>query len=296
MNAKPLFAMQKQQARVNPAQGRASASVRPSIPPQTCRISFLGAGGMATLGEATSEGCGRQGGAVRWEHRDPSMSKCATCFTAEPGPAARSAPQGAAEDESVTPCVTPGSLIATPRGARPVETLQAGDKVLTRDNGQQAIRWIGSKRVGGRDLAAAPHLNPVLIQKGALGNGLPERDMRVSPNHRVLVASDRTALYFEDREVLVAAKHLVNHRGVHALQSTGISYIHFLCDRHEVVLSDGAWTESFQPGDRSLRGIGNAQRTEILELFPQLATHRGVRRFPAARKVLSQEEAERLSD
>ncbi len=224
------------------------------------------------------------------------MCGCATCFTAEPDEAVQGWTHGAAEDESVTPCFTPGTLIATPEGARPVETLQAGEKVLTRDNGLQDIRWIGSKRVGGRDLAAAPHLNPVLIQKGALGDGLPERDMRVSPNHRVLVASDRTALYFEEREVLVAAKHLINHRGVHALQSTGISYIHFLCDRHEVVLSDGAWTESFQPGDRSLKGIGNAQRTEILELFPQLATREGVRRFPSARKILSREEAGQLND
>ncbi len=224
------------------------------------------------------------------------MCDCATRFNARLEEAARGRTEGAAEDESVTPCFTPGTLIATPEGARPVELLQAGDKVLTRDNGLQEIRWIGSKRVGGRDLAAAPHLNPVLIQKGALGNGLPERDMRVSPNHRVLVASDRTALYFEDREVLVAAKHLVNHRGVHELQSTGITYIHFLCDRHEVVLSDGAWTETFQPGDRSLKGIGNAQRTEILALFPQLATRQGVRRFPSARKILSQSEAGHLKD
>ena len=94
-----------------------------------------------------------------------------------------------------------------------------------------------------------PHLKPILIRQGSLGNGLPERDMMVSPNHRMLVANDRTALYFDEHEVLVAAKHLVNHKGVAQVDSLGTTYIHFLCDRHEVVLSNGAWTESFQPGD-----------------------------------------------
>ena len=245
-----------------------------------------------SLGARAADGTG----APSASNGDLLVSDCGEHLNAQPEAAKRDRRFGAVEDESVTPCFTPGTVIATPQGARAVETLQPGDKVLTRDNGLQEIRWIGSKRVGGRDLAAAPHLNPVLIRQGALGNGLPERDMRVSPNHRVLVASDRTALYFEEREVLVSAKHLVNHRGVHDVPCTGITYIHFLFDRHEVVLSDGAWTESFQPGDRSLKGIGNAQRTEILELFPQLATREGVRRFPAARRVLSRHEAGQLGD
>ena len=56
-------------------------------------------------------------------------------------------------------------------------------------------------------------------------------------------------------------------------------------DRHEVVLSNGAWTESFQPGDYSLKGIGNAQRSEIFELFPELQTAEGLEgyRRPGAR-------------
>ncbi len=195
------------------------------------------------------------------------------------------------EIEEIIPCFTPGTMIATPRGERPVESLRVGDKVITRDNGIQEIRWAGEKKMGWRDFAVAEHLKPILIQAGALGNGLPERDIMVSPNHRVLVANDRTALYFEEREVLVAAKHLIDNKGIHKVDTMGTSYIHFMFDNHEVVLSNGAWTESFQPGDYSLKGVGNAQRAEIFELFPELEKTEGLKAYAAARRTLKKHEA-----
>ena len=193
--------------------------------------------------------------------------------------------------ENVIPCFTPGTLIATPRGEVPVENLKVGDKIITRDNGMQEIRWLGRRDLSWNDLAAAPHLKPILIRAGSLGNGLPERDMLVSPNHRLLVANDRTALYFDEHEVLVAAKHLTAGKGIHSVDAAGASYIHFMCDRHEVVLSNGAWTETFQPGDMTLKGMGNAQRTEIFELFPELKTEVGLDGYVAARRTLKRHEA-----
>ncbi|MFT7596640.1 MAG: Ca2+-binding RTX toxin-like protein, partial [Paracoccaceae bacterium] len=189
------------------------------------------------------------------------------------------------------PCFTPGTLIATPKGERRVEELQVGDRFITRDNGIQEIRWMGQRSLTGKELAYSEHLNPVLIRQGALGSGLPERDMMVSPNHRVLVANDKTALYFEDREVLVSAKHLTGLPGVDVVEVSDVTYIHFMCDQHEVVLSDGAWTESFQPGDQSLKGIGNAQRNEIFELFPELKTREGKEAYQSARRSLKKHEA-----
>lgn len=193
--------------------------------------------------------------------------------------------------EHVIPCFTPGTLIATPRGEIPVEELREGDRVITRDNGIQQIRWTGAREMSAGDFLLAPHLAPVMIRAGSLGNGLPETDMIVSPNHRILIANDRTSLYFDEHEVLVAAKHLVGLDGVTALQSAGTSYIHFMCDHHEVVLSNGAWTETFQPGDQTLKGMGNAQRDEIYEIFPELKLPGGVEAYAAARKSLKRHEA-----
>jgi len=196
--------------------------------------------------------------------------------------------------EEIVPCFTPGSIILTSVGEKRVEDLQLGDKIVTRDNGVQEIRWIGTKRVDGRRLLENPHLRPVLIRKGALGKGLPERDMTVSPNHRMLVANEKTTLLFEEREVLVAAKHLINMNGIQQITSVGISYIHMMFDEHEVILGDGAWTESFQPGDYSLKGVGTAQRNEIFELFPELRESHGRKKYVAARRSLKRKEARLL--
>ncbi len=198
------------------------------------------------------------------------------------------------EIENVIPCFTPGTTIATAKGERLVEELTVGDRIITRDNGIQEIAWVGHKEMSGKQLVQNPHLKPILIKAGALGNGLPERDMMVSPNHRVLVASDLTQLYFEENEVLAAAKHMVGSNGIHAINVMQTTYVHFMFERHEVVLSNGAWTESFQPGDYSLKGIGNSQRNEIMEIFPELATKTGLKGYQSARKALKKHEAKLL--
>lgn len=191
-------------------------------------------------------------------------------------------------------CFTPGTAIATPKGEVDAQDLKVGDKVFTRDNGVQEIRWVGQKDLTRFDFDAQSALAPVLIQKGALGNGLPERDMMVSPQHRILLTSDRAMLYFEEREVLSPAIHLVGMPGVSRVRPAQTSYLHFLCDNHEVVLSNGAWTETFQPGQASLHGLQSAQRNEVLELFPELATQEGLSSYEAARKSLKKFETRLL--
>ena len=198
------------------------------------------------------------------------------------------------EIENVIPCFTPGTTIATAKGERLVEELTVGDRIITRDNGIQEIAWVGHKEMSGKQLVQNPHLKPILIKAGALGNGLPERDMMVSPNHRVLVASDLTQLYFEENEVLAAAKHMVGANGIQAIDVMQTTYVHFMFECHEVILSNGAWTESFQPGDYSLKGIGNSQRNEIIEIFPELATKTGLKGYQSARKALKKHEVKLL--
>ncbi|HHB80624.1 MAG TPA: Hint domain-containing protein, partial [Aliiroseovarius sp.] len=192
------------------------------------------------------------------------------------------------------PCFTPGTMIATPKGEVPVETLREGDKVVTRDNGIQEIRWAGQKLVRGIDLATNPRLRPVLIKAGALGKGLPERDMLVSPNHRMLLMGERPSLYFDEHEVFAAAKHLLDGESIMRVDASSVAYIHFMFDHHEVVLSDGAWTESFQPGDQALKGAGEAAQREIFELFPELEAEGVGRDFTTARRTLKRHEAHML--
>lgn len=234
-------------------------------------------------------GSATPGGTLQVE-RDPTDSEAGTVRFFD-GDGNETGTLSYVEIENVIPCFTPGTKIATPRGERQVEELQVGDKIITRDNGIQEIRWLGTRTLIRSEMIQSRHMQPVLIRQGALGDGLPERNMMVSPNHRVLVSNDKTALYFDESEVLVAAKHLTGLEGVDIVDVPTVTYIHFMFDQHEVVLSDGAWTESFQPGDQSLAGIGHAQRQEIFELFPELNTTSGMRSYQAARRSLKRHEA-----
>ncbi|MCX7559948.1 Hint domain-containing protein [Sulfitobacter sp. F26204] len=199
-----------------------------------------------------------------------------------------------AEIEEVIICFTPGTMIATKRGEKPVQQLKVGDKVFTRDNGPQELRWIGRRNLNRQELTHMPQYFPVLIRAGALGNGAPQRDMMVSPNHRILITSELAEMMFGENEVLVAAKHLISLEGVETAPVSKVSYIHMMFDAHEVVLADGTWAESFLPGQQAMAGIKADQKKEILDLFPELVDMRGLRNFEAARRLLKAHEAHLL--
>lgn len=186
-------------------------------------------------------------------------------------------------------CFAAGTLIATASGERPVEEIRPGDLVMTRDRGLQPVRWAGSRHVIGTEIAANPRLAPVRIAAGALGQGLPVRDLLVSQQHRVLVRSAIAARMFGARELLVAARHLAGVEGIEILSaSAGVTYVHLMFAGHEVILSNGAETESLYPGSQALLALGEAAE-EIFMLFPHLrdaeAAPPGARPFITGRKA-----------
>ena len=196
---------------------------------------------------------------------------------------------------NVVPGFTPGTVIATPTGEKPVEDLSVGDRVLTRDNGLQEIRWIGSTRLTARDLEVAPDLRPILIRAGALEHGLPEADIMVSPWHSVLIQSQSTRAFFDENEVLAAAGDLIDIEGVDVADVTDVTYIHFMFDRHEVVLSNGFWSESLRPDDDVVASFGQTKRREIFRLFPELRDVEGRKAYQSARRALTCDECRLLT-
>lgn len=168
-------------------------------------------------------------------------------------------------------CFMVGTLIETDKGPVVVEDLMVSDMVRTRDNGFQPVRWIGARTLAKATLATAPELRPVRISAGALGSGVPSRDLFVSPQHRILVRSNIAQKMFGAREVLVAAKQLVILEGVDFCDMPdGVGYVHFLCDQHEVVFANGCETESLFTGAEALKSVGPAAREEIFAIFPEL--------------------------
>ncbi len=193
--------------------------------------------------------------------------------------------------ETIIACFTPGTRISTAWGPVAVEDLCIGDRVVTRDHGQQPIRWIGRKTLDAAALITDPTLHPVLIRKGALGPNAPDRDMMVSRQHRMLISGPAAELLFGCDEVLVRAAHLLGQPGISSVAPPGLTYLHILFDRHEVILADNAWSESFQPGDRTLGGLAADQCDELAKLFPELMQNPSPTQFESARITLKSHEA-----
>lgn len=157
------------------------------------------------------------------------------------------------------PCFVQGTLIQTPSGRVPVETLKSGDLVTTRDNGDQVLTWVGTARTHGRDQFA-----PVRFEKGAFGN---TDVLEVSQQHRILISTPMTELTFGSHEVLVAAKHLAGNDGIRISPRDTVDYVHLMFAQHEIVQANGAWSESFFYGDQEVNGLELAARKELESIF-----------------------------
>ncbi len=170
-----------------------------------------------------------------------------------------------------TICFVPGTRITTPEGARPVEVLAEGDRVCTRDNGVQTLRWIGSRTITGGRLMAMTHLRPVRIAAHVLGPDMPDGELVVSPDHRILVRGDAARALFNTPEVLVAARDLVNDRTIRLdRRCRSLRYIHLMLDSHQIVWANGIEVESFHPAGTSPDQIAPDQRAALFERFPDV--------------------------
>jgi len=160
---------------------------------------------------------------------------------------------GTLVSESTTPCYCRGTLILTEAGELPIEDLAIGDRVVTLSGVARPIVWIGRRSYARRFALGQGHILPVRIAAGALADGVPRRDLWISPNH---------ALYLE--AVLIEARDLVN--GVSIVQAErveAIDYFHLELDSHDLIVAEGAAAESFIDDDS--RGLfHNANEYRVL--------------------------------
>jgi hypothetical protein len=171
------------------------------------------------------------------------------------------------QNNNVAVCFAAGTRIETPGGPRPVEEIVPGDLVLTLDHGAQPVRWARAKTVPLDNRMRDKRNAPVKIRRGALGAGLPERDLIVSPQHRVLVASKIAERVFGVREILVPAKRLIGLPGItRHRKEQQVIYCHLLFDRHEVIWAEGAPAESLLPDKGTWEGLDPADRATVLSL------------------------------
>lgn len=191
-------------------------------------------------------------------------------------------------------CFAAGTWIATPCGERAVEDLRTGDQVITLDAGAQPILWIGRRRTvfGHR---RHPH-QPILIRAGAMGSGLPRADLRLSPQHRVLVQGPSGRKRFA-RGGLAKAKGLAGRPGIlRDGACTSIEYFQILLPQHGVLIANGLPVESFLPRGFALASLEPAHRAELAALIPGLEAAPDTAYGPPARPILSMRRLAELPD
>ena len=132
-------------------------------------------------------------------------------------------------------CFLRGTLIRTPLGEAPVETLSVGDRIVTLSGAVQSITWIGIGRnlvKRGKRSAATP----VLVRKDALGDNVPHHDLRITKGHSLFLDG-----------VLIPVECLINHRSIawddHAQE---VEFYHIELSSHDVLLANGARAETYR--------------------------------------------------
>jgi hypothetical protein len=135
--------------------------------------------------------------------------------------------------------------------------LSVGDTVIAVSGEARAIRWLGHRRF---DCARHPNpaaVWPIRIGAGAFADGLPVRDLWVSPGHMLLVG-----------DVLIQAGNLVNGATIQQIERARLEYWHVELDSHDIVYAEGLPAESYlDTGNRTNFVNGG----DYLEAHPDFA-------------------------
>lgn len=156
---------------------------------------------------------------------------------------------------------TQGTMITLASGAQtPVQDLAAGDRVLTRDDGPQPLRWIGqtTRRAVGEDA-------PILIRAGTLNNAA---DLLVSPDHRLFVYQRHDHMGAGRSELLVKARHLVNGDSVRRLEGGFVEYFQLLFDDHQIIYAEGIAAETLLVDTRTRAALPPALDDKLSAALP----------------------------
>ena len=157
-----------------------------------------------------------------------------------------------------------GTRIALADGRQePVEDLQPGDLVITRDHGVQPLRWKGAVR-----LRAEGGFAPVTVLPGVMGN---LGALTVSPNHRLFLYRRDAKPVAGAAELLVQARHLVDGQSILRREGGYVEYYSLVFDAHEVIYAQGVPCESLMVCPATLTRLPEAMAAPLRAAFPGLS-------------------------
>lgn len=170
-------------------------------------------------------------------------------------------------------CFAGDTLIETPNGQVAARDLKIGDWVVTQ-NGPKPVKWVGRRRVTAEDMRSNEVFHPVHICQGALGNGLPRNDLRVSKQHRLQVSSPIAKRMFGDQDVLLPAIRLTALPGIYVAKDTDeLDFVHILTEDHEIIYAHGCPAETLLVGPHAWAALTPQAREELKAIFPGIDQH-----------------------
>jgi len=137
-------------------------------------------------------------------------------------------------------CYAAGTRLLTDRGEVALEKLQVGDALVTASGAQRPLRWLGSRRVDCMRHPRPSSVWPIRIQAGAFADGVPARDLWVSPGHAIFVDGVEGA-----EGVLIQAEKLVNGATIVQVPLASVEYWHVELDSHDLLVAEGLAAESY---------------------------------------------------
>ncbi len=158
----------------------------------------------------------------------------------------RVVPEDMTRPQSVS-SILAGTPITTDKGDLPVEFLQPGDFIMTKDAGFVPLRGIGTYALSRWDMIRQPELRPIVFPEGSIGN---TTELHFCGMHRVFLTSVFADMIFGTPDVLAPARSCVGHNGIYEqARKRPPHYYQLLLDRHELIATSGAWSESLFLGD-----------------------------------------------
>jgi hypothetical protein len=148
-----------------------------------------------------------------------------------------------ADDTTITvACFAAGTRLATPDGDAAVEDLRPGDRVLTHTGAVKPIIWVGRRHI---DLNGHPDpetSRPIRIAACAFAEGIPSRDLFLSPDHAVFIDG-----------ILIPIKLLENGSTIRQASPNAVTYVHVELADHGIVLAESLAAESYlDTGNRGM--------------------------------------------
>ncbi len=159
--------------------------------------------------------------------------------------------------------------IRTPCGARRVENVRPGDLIVTRDNGLQAVRMVWTRTVTAADIAADPALAPIRLKPRAIGPMMPQKDLLLAAEHRVLVPGYRLANIPDTQSCLLPARVIAEMSDKAFLDRSvaEVTFYNIVFDQHHVFCADGLPVESYLPTPTAVAELDEGLGADLRELF-----------------------------